>query len=343
MNTTLQKTANYFRCVGILNEIKLTRKETMITLRKDGQETGKTKGECIYGSFTVKTDNGIHEFNFYGQSLNQEGAEAKNWKMYTEMENWNPMIGGNSSIEPTLVDVGGSVEINDYPNERTGEISSSLRWRISKASSKVNPEAPKGTALNATLFIRDIKNEIKNEEETGRLIVTLYGANNKGECFPVTAIVDSESADDFESYYEKYQTVAFNFELVSRQVGTVKTGTKKFGRATSVTVSDGYTINELILVGGDEPIEEPDELTTINENGEEVEVKTKWINPATMSMAIKAREQMLEELKNNPPKKKSTPVKSKEDMIRENLNNAKFGKKSDVNIDDEFDDDDDLF
>lgn len=337
--TTLKKTANYFRCVGILNEIKLTREPALISIKENGRQIKKVKGERIYGDFVVKTDNGVYDFNFYAQNLTQEGKESRNWKMYTEMEKWNPMIGGDTAKEPTLIDIGGSIEINDYFNVNTNNVHTSLRWRVNKVSSKVNPDAIKGISLKGTFFIKGIIKEIRDEQETGRLIVTLYGANYKGECFPITAYVNSEEANDFDNYYEIAQTVSFDFELVCRQIGEVKTKNKKFGRDTLVNINEGYSIKELIIVGGDEPIEAPEEVTTINENGEEIEIETKWINPAAMIKAIKIREQMLEELK-NPSSKKKSSLEFKENLIKENLNNFKFGKKINIDIDDN---DDDLF
>ena len=340
----LMKTSNWFRCMGYLSESNLKREDCEIKQKDaNGQEAGTKKGERIMGSVAVKTDNGIHTFNVYAQSLTSKGEESKQWKMYCDMLNWNPQIGGDSSVEPTLVNIEGTVSINDYVNQR-GEISSTLRWRVGRANTKASPEDAKGTTLKATLYINSITPEICQEEETGRLCVTLYGAEGNGTCFPVNAIVDEDMADDFESCYEVGMTVPFEFELVSRHVGGENKGeAKKFGRAGKVAVNNGFDVQELMLVGGDDEIEEPDELTTEDENGNEVEVKTQWINPKAMKKAIKVRAQMLEQLKANPSKQtvKSTSVKAAKQAQKDRM---KAGMKTGgVAPFDDMDSDDDIF
>lgn len=340
----LMKTSNWFRCVGYLSESNLKREDCDIKQKDaNGQDAGTVKGERIMGSVAVKTDNGIHTFNVYAQNLTSKGEESKQWKMYCDMLNWNPQIGGDSSIEPTLVNIEGTVSINDYVNQR-GEISSTLRWRVGRANTKASPEDAKGTTLKATLYVHSITPEIRQEEETGRLCVTLYGAEGNGTCFPVNAIVDEDMADDFEACYEVGMTVPFEFELVSRHVGGENKGeAKKFGRSGKVAVNNGFDVQELMLVGGDDEIEEPDELTTEDEDGNEVEVKTQYINPKAMKKAIKVRAQMLEQLKANPPKQnaKPTSVKAAKQAQKDRM---KAGMKTGgVAPFDDMEDDEDIF
>lgn len=339
----LQKTPNWFRSVGYLSESNLKREDCDIKQKDaNGQDAGTKKGERIMGSVAVKTDNGIHTFNVYAQSLTSKGEESKQWKMYCDMLGWNPQVGGDVSAEPTLVNIEGSVSINDYVNQQ-GEVKSGLRWRVGRANTKASPDEPRGTTLKVTTLIQSIKPEVRQEEETGRLIVTLYGAEANGTCFPITAIVDEDMADAFTDCYEVGMTVPFELELISRHVGNENTGAaKKFGRAGKVAVNNGFDVQELMLVGGDDEIEEPDELTTEDENGNEIEVKTQWINPVAMKKAIKARVQMLEELKNNPPEKKSgskgnSSLQAKKQAAKGKM---KGGMKAQASFD-VFDDDDD--
>lgn len=342
--SVLSKTANWFRCVGTVSELSLKREEADIKQKDaNGQDAGTVKGERIMGSVAVKTDNGIHTFNVYAQSLTSKGEESKQWKMYCDMLDWNPQIGGDSSVEPTLVNIEGAVSINDYVSQQ-GEVKSGLRWRVGRANTKASPDEPKGTTLKVTTLIQSIKPEVRQEEETGRLIVTLYGAEANGTCFPITAIVDEDMADAFNDCYEVGMTVPFELELVSRHVGNENTGAaKKFGRAGKVAVNNGFDVQELMLVGGDDEIEEPDELTIEDENGNEVEVKTQWINPVAMKKAIKARAQMLEELKNNPPEKKgnkgNSSLQAKKQAAKDKM---KGGMKAQASFD-AFDDEEDPF
>ena len=343
MNTTLNKTSQYYRCVGTLSEMNLKREPTKITLKENGKEVGTANGERIMGNIAVETEHGVHTFNVYAQNLTAKGKEAKQWKMYCDMLDWNPKIGGKSEEEPTLVNVKGTVEINDYPDPKSpGTVRTGLRWRVSRANTKVVPDEPTGATLKATLFIASIKEEVRNEEETGRLIVTLYGANNNGACFPVEAIVEEEMADDFANSYEVGMTVPLELELVSRHIGGNKGGKKKFGRSSDVSVNNGFDIQELIIVGGEDEIEEPDELTTEDEDGNEVEVKTQWINPKTMKLAIKERNNMLEALKKAGYQPKTKAANTTKNSLAEAKKASKVGKVTHPVDDCPFDIDDDF-
>ena len=352
MNTTLNKTSQYFRCVGHLYETNLKREEAKLKQRNaDGSEAPSVMGERIMGNLSVETDNGIHEFNVYAQNLTSDGKNSPTWDMYCKAMEWNPKVNGDSSVEPTLVNIEGTVEVNDYVNQN-GEVKTMLRWRAGRANTKVDPEEVKGTTLKATLFIGNVVPEIKNEEETGRLVVTLYGANGQGECFPVTAIVDEEIADDFADAYEVGMTVPFEFELKSRQVGIKNGGGMKFGRKSKgPKVNQGYSVSELMLVGGQDEIEEPDELTIEDEDGNEVEVKTQWIDPKVMKKAIKLRQEKLDQLKAEGPKTKAksgakgtTSSLAAAKKASKTTSSSKFGKASATMEDDfaDFGDDDDL-
>lgn len=332
MQTTLQKTQNYYRCIGTLYESNLKQEACDIKLKKDGKDNGTTKGQRIMGNISVKTDKGVHTFNVYFQSLTAAGEESKQWKMAQDMLDWNPRIGGNGD-EPTLVNIEGSVSVNDYVGQ-DGKVKSGLRWRVSRGNTKAGPEQPKGATLKATLYIHNIAPETRmvngEAEETGRLSVTLYGAENNGTCFPVNAIVEEEMAEDFEDCYEVGMTVPFEFELVTHHVGEAKnSGKKKFGRSGEVAVNSGFDVTELILVGGDDEIEEPDELTTEDEDGNEVPVKTRWINPKTMKLAIKERANMLAEMEKNPPEKKEKNSRQSNMKADKAKARAKVGKTTD--------------
>lgn len=346
LNSTLNKTRNYFRCVGTFYENGLKQEPCDIKLKdENGSVIGTTKGERIMGNIAVRTDNGICTFNVYFQNLTAKNEPNQQWKMATDMMNWTAEIGNTTEEGPTLVNIEGTVAINDYVGQ-DGEVKSGLRWSVRRANTKASPDETKGASLNAVAYIKSITPEVKRvgeeSEETGRLNVALLGVDGNGSVFPINALVEEELASDFESVYEVGQTVNFDFDLIVRHVGGVQNKKKAFGRGSSVTVNSGYDVSELVIVGADEPIEEPEELTTIDDNGNEVEVKTQWLNPKAINKAIKAREQMLEELKNNPPEKKSNNNSFK-DRKAQAQSRMSSTKKNNVPSFDDFGDDDDIF
>lgn len=301
MESILKKTSNWYRCVGHVYEKALTKEDCKVKIYKDGKPTGdEVDAECIKGSVAVKTDNGIVTFNVYFASMNMQGEPSKDWAMaQAMMDKWNPIVNGNGD-EPTLVNIEGSVEPNDYKNPTTNKLVYNLRYRIRRANTRVNPDDAQGMSIRATCYINKIIHEVRNEEETGRLLVELLAANNKGECFPIPTIVEEDLADTFESVYEPEQTVNFDIDVFVKHIGGQKSDKRAFGKKSAVSVNSGFDVTELIIVGADDPIEEPDELTTVNEEtGEEVEVPTNWINPVTMKKAIKMRRQKLDEMEKN--------------------------------------------
>lgn len=339
MQNILNKTKNYFRCIGVVNELNLKRENTEITLKdKDGKDLRKEPCERIYGTFTVRTDNGILTFNTYFSSLsqkpNKDGKyESKQWSMAEKMMDWIPEINGNGET-PTLVNVEGRLDVNDYKGQ-DGEIKTTTRFTVSKASTKVNPDDVRGCSWSGVMFIKGIRHETRasDEEETGRLIVDLYGANSKGECLPFKAIVEKELAEDFEDAYSVGETVPMDIDVVARHVGEGTTTVKKkaFGRGGSVAVNSGFDVVEMIIVGADEAIEESEEE---DENGEIID--NGYIDPNIMKVAIRERAKRLEELKlndDNNSSKKSTnsikEVKKKMASTKKNIEETPFDDEDD--------------
>lgn len=334
METVLNKTKNYFRVIGTYDENGLKREACKIKLRdENGNDAGTVDGERIMGNIAIKTKTGIVTLNVYFQNLTSKNETNPQWKMACDMyENWVPRINGTG--EPTVVNVEGTIAPNDYVGQ-DGSLKYALRWSVRRANTKIPENAVYGASLNAVGYIQSITPEIRNEEETGRLLVKLYAVDNKGTCFPIDAIVEKDMADDFESSYEAQQTVNFDFDLVVKHIGEKKSGKKAFGKQSTVAVNDGFDIQELIIVGGDEAFEEPDE----EEDDEGNPVKTQWINPAAMKKAIKEREKYLDQLKANPPEKKSTKstnIKSE----KAKFNKAKVNTTSTF---EDFDDEEDPF
>lgn len=334
MQSELKRSKQYFRSVGLVHELGLKQEECDIKVRdKDGNDAGTKKGERILGNVVLKTDNGLHTFNVYFQNLDFRGEPSKNWKMAQAMMNWNPSVNGTG--EPaTLVALEGTVSVNDYVNPSTGILYTNLRWRVSKATTKVDENEHHGTGLKATCYVAKIAPEIRNEEETGRLVVTLMAGNNDGTCFPIECIVTEDLADDFNDVIEVGTTVPFDFDRTTRHVGETKGGRKVLGRASQTNVNTGYDIDELILAGADEPVEKPEELE--DEDGNPIEDKSGWIDPVAMKKAIKVRNQMLEEMKKNP-----NPAKRPAGFKEQKANMEKKAKKSVGKVREDFDGEDD--
>lgn len=301
--SNLKRTKNWFRAVGVLSEKKLELSESTVKIYENGKPTGEEVDcELISGTVSIKANGKISSFGVYFSSIAFDGKEAKTWKMAQAMMNkWEPEINGFGET-PTVVALEGTIGTNDYVKQN-GEVASGIRWNVRTANTRVTADEPHGCSCNLTAFVNSVKPEMYNEEETGRLMVELLGADNNGALIPVNCYVEEDLADAFNDCYSIGDTANFDIDRIEKHIGgTVANKKKAFGAGSAVAVNNGFDKTELIIVGADAPIEEPDELTYTDDNGEEHEIETEWMNPKAVKKALKVRAAMLEELKNNPPK-----------------------------------------
>lgn len=291
---TLKRTANWFTSVGSVYENGLKRVPCKIKLIDDeNKPAGTMDGERIQGEVSIKTDYGVHRFSVFFSSHTSKGEESKQWPMACEMLEWHGQIKGSQDQEPTYVIVEGSVEVNDYVN-RNNKLSSMIRWRVVRGSTNVGADEESITSLKMIGMVGSIKPETNKQtnEETGNLMVTVYGALNNGICFPITFKVDKEVADDFENLVQVKDTLPFEVLRMS------ETTTRK--HAISMSKFKGRQVNSsidyLMLANIDDPIEEPENTEEYDENGNLVPVETNWIDPNVMAMAIKERKKHLQEI-----------------------------------------------
>ena len=323
MENVLKETKNMFTCVGTVYEKKLEMTNVEIEAGpKDNKK--KVKTDCIKGSVVVKIPSGTVTFPVYATKIGYNGKDNFKWNMFSAMrDEWIPKVGGKGE-EPTRVIITGNFNINDYVG-RDGSVSSDLQYRINTANTRVTEDMTDGFNIKFTGFINKMMPEIKNEEETGRLKVEFLCVDYNGKCYPVNCIAEAESVElltegdsDFEPFapgqtrrdIEAEYTVVSATPTVTVEPTKVRSFRKNNGPKVEAPKSRDQ--HELVLYSATEAaVEKPEELTYTNDDGEEVPVETDWINPKTMKEAIKIRNEMLEEKKNNPPAdKKSNPANS---------------------------------
>lgn len=312
MGTTLNQSKQTFRAIGLVNELNLEREDCEIKVKdKDGNES-TIDGERIRGKVAVNINGGIKVFNVFVNSKTSKGEDSKQWKNAEKMLELNPEIGGDSNKEPSLVSVTGRVEENTYPTD--DGVKTTLRWSANRIStSRVSDEDEHGCTLSGVFYIKAIRAEEKNEEETGRLLVTLCAVGYGASPIVIETIVQEDLAEAFNDMYDVGQTAQFDIDVVNEHVGKKTTGKKAFGDSGKIK-STGFDREILVIVGGDEPIEEPDEE---DEDGNIVD--NGWIDPKAMKMALKERDIKIEEIKKNgktttTKSAKTTSIKEKKRM-----------------------------
>lgn len=334
----LNKSKNFYRCVGTVYELGLKREGCEVAIWADGKPTGeKVKAECIKGKFGVRTDGGIVTFMIYFASKGLDGEESRQWKMATDMMELNPEVGGNGNV-PSVVVVEGRLENNMFMSRDGKEVKEAPQFRVSKVSTTAYKEGMEyGITVNMsgcmTKNVPETKMVDGEAEETGRGVMTVYMANSKGEVFPVAVIVPEDLVDDVNDAVEAGCTIDATLDVNTITFGGVA---KKhgIGRAGKIDTSNVSTRNEFVLAGMD-IVEEPDEKYIEDEEGNQTPVKTLWMDPDVVKKAIKMYQVKKDEFAKNGGKKTSSSGSLKDKKVAYKAKRS-VGKKADF---DGFDDD----
>ena len=338
----LNKSKNFYRCVGTVYELGLKKEDCEVKLYADGKPTGeKVKAECIKGKFGVRTDGGIVTFMIYFASKGLDGKESRQWKMATDMMELNPEVGGNGNA-PSVVVVEGRLENNMFMSRDGKEVKEAPQFRVSKVSTTAYKEGMEyGITVNMsgcmTKNVPETKMVDGEAEETGRGVMTVYMANGKGEVFPVTVIVPDDLVDDVNDAVEAGCTIDATLDVNTITFGGVA---KKhgIGRAGKIDTSNVSTRTEFVLAGMD-IVEEPDELYIEGEDGKQTPVKTLWMDSSVVKKAIKMYQVKKDEFAKNGGNKatNSNSTSNLKDKKAE-YKSKRVGKKATNDFDD-FDDD----
>lgn len=320
----IKQTKMMCRISGVLSEKALELKSGELK-----GDNGKTiPCEIIQGTISVETENGVFPLRVYCASKTKKegGKENRMWKgMKKMMDDYISKV--DASKDDTLtadkVNCDVRVNINDYPRQ-DGTVATTVQLSLNSIR-RATGDFESVTDVDMDGYIRSIKPETKgDDEETGRLMVEFVTIGYGGKAEPYTLYVPEELADDFEDIYEPSQTVEMYCSLVMRHIGEKKTSTAKFGRKANV--SSGYDVMEMIVVGAEDPYEEPDDD----------EIESKVIDKKTIKKLMEERSLMLEEL----PKQKKEKDKDK----KSTKTDKGLGRKNKVvEEEDETDDDYDIF
>lgn len=338
----LNKSKNFYRCVGTVYELGLKKEDCEVKLYADGKPTGeKVKAECIKGKFGVRTDGGIVTFMIYFASKGLDGKESRQWKMATDMLELNPEVNGDGNA-PSVVVVEGRLENNMFMSRDGKEVKEAPQFRVSKVSTTAYKEGMEyGITVNMsgcmTKNVPETKMVDGEAEETGRGVMTVYMANGKGEVFPVTVIVPEDLVDDVNDAVEAGCTIDATLDVNTITFGGVA---KKhgIGRAGKIDTSNVSTRTEFVLAGMD-IVEEPDELYIEGEDGKQTPVKTLWMDSSVVKKAIKMYQVKKDEFAKNGGSKtaKSNFTPNLKDKKAE-YKSKRVGKKATNDFDDFGDD-----
>ena len=124
---------------------------------------------------------------------------------------------------------------------------------INRVTGEFNPRAE----FSLEVYFESIVPEMKDSEETGRLVVKVILPLYGGVVVPLTLIVaDPDAVDYISTHYEKGRTGKIWGELVN-STEVIKTVEQGFGKAKEKITTK--ILNELVITGGEEEQYDPDD------------------------------------------------------------------------------------
>lgn len=277
---------------GLLSEVNIEEKDI--------------KGKpAITGNVVIKTSaTEEHEVNVFSYKYKKDGTENGIYKgLVTVMNEYKSMAEVGKEEADRVRITTGQLGLNEYFGQdgqlkSYPKISSSFINRL-KPSEELNPKAE----FEVEIFVQSVVPEIKNDEETGRVIIKAYIVEYGGKIFPFSFIVENEEAIPFvEANYESGKTVWIAGDIINKVEKKVVKKETAFGKDKEREVTN--TTREYVVTGGDMPFDE--------ENA-------KAYNIDEIKKALAERELSLEELKNkksegsSAPRKESTGFSTKKD------------------------------
>lgn len=308
METTLNKTNFTFTALGTVNELNLEMVDGKAKINH-----GKEEVPCqvIRGTVTIKTANLITTLRAYFPSVGYDGAESRQWNMAQAMLEWNPEIKGNSAMPATRVRIGGEISPNDYPSYKEKKAGYSLRYSIRSASTNVPDEEDYFNINLSNGFVTKVAPEVVDGEETGRALIKMLGVTYNGEVFPIDITTDNDAGEliiegdsDFDAFEPAQTRSNLKMELVNAMGQQVEVKKPVRGRVIGKKVRHGADPDEktgsmwrsIMVLREVDPmqVEEPEEKTYTDEEGNEIAIDTVWLNPETVKAALKVRKEKVE-------------------------------------------------
>lgn len=278
-NQTLRQADNRVVLEGILLEKRL---EVKTIKTKDGEK------KAIIGELDIEVkENEVHTVHVFSYEKKADGSDNGIFKGLKTVDDEYLSVAAHGREGADRVRVTqGQIGLNEYYGQdgqlkSFPQISTNFINRLS-AGDEFNPRAE----FDVEILVKTIADEIKNDEETGRVkligIIPLYG----GRVIPFEFVVGGEGADYVRDNYEAGQTVRVYGDIINFKEKKVVIEKAAFGKdKEKVTYK---TVREYLITGGSEPYDEDD---------------SKAFDVELIKKAMVERETYLAELKN----KKSEP------------------------------------
>lgn len=193
-----------------VNEVNIEGYLNSMNLKADTDRNGK---EYIGGSFEIRLDDSnIIPVEVFSHKLTKDGNENKVYKgLETAMSKYIDATKVEHYTEATKVRVNkGSIKTNEFVGGQNNEVLSATKYATNFINSVDNPDefGTKAT-FKIEVAIRDIKAEMKNDEETGRGFIYGYYVDFMGNLQNITLVAEGKHWEQIEAKVEKGETITF--------------------------------------------------------------------------------------------------------------------------------------
>lgn len=276
MSQQLREAANQVQVEGLFVENR------MEIVEADGIKV-------IRGEFDVEVAEGeVHTFRVYATEKKKDGADNNIFKgLKTVMDEYKSIASHGREEADKVRITNGKLGLNEYyaPDGQLKQYTQLTTNFINRvpANDKFEPKAE----FEVELFVHSVTDEIKNNEETGRVILKGYVPLFNGRVIPMQFVVGEEGAEFVKDNYEPGTTVKIYGDIINRVEIKEIEESVAFGKPKKKVTRN--VVRELLVTGGTEPydVDSP-----------------KAFDPKLIKAALTEREIYLENLKN---KKKEEP------------------------------------
>lgn len=245
------------------------------------QEWKSGKGLSIEVDVEV-SENEVHTIHGMSQYNKKDGSENGIAKGYQTLINEAKSVATHGREEADKIRIseakigkneyyGGDGQLKSFP-----QLNSNFFNRV-KESEEYDPRAN----FSVEVVVKAIKPEIKNDDETGRVIVDSFIPLFNGKIIPFEFMVNKEGSEYVQDTYEKGQTVLFHGDVVNYKEVSQTEKVVAFGKAPKEVKQK--TVREYLITGGDDAYDED---------------SPKAYDMDVIKKALTEREVFLEELKN---------------------------------------------
>lgn len=302
MSQQLREAANQVQVEGLFAENR------MEIVEVDGMKV-------IRGEFDVEVAEGeVHTFRVYATEKKKDGTDNNIFKgLKTVMDEYKSIASHGREEADKVRITNGKLGLNEYyaPDGQLKQYTQLTTNFVNRvpANDKFEPKAE----FEVELFVHSVTDEIKNNEETGRVILKGYVPLFNGRVIPMQFVVGEEGAEFVKDNYEPGATVKIYGDIINRvEIKEIEENVA-FGKPKKKVTRN--VVRELLVTGGTEPYDADN---------------PKVFDPKLIKAALTEREIYLENLKNKkkeeskqeeklafgskPSKKSSEPAFNPDDL-----------------------------